>query len=484
MKDPTAAPQVFMIASVGLAILGGISEAASGQEAVSEAPLKSTWTIPSNEGIKKLLADRLQRTGAGVVVGVIEPAGKRVVTYGSSGAKDGRPLDGDTVFQLGSVTKVFTALLLADMVQRGEVKLDDPASKYLPTGVRMPQRGRPITLLDLATHRSGLPSMPTNFDLEAQPNPIEAYSLDDLYEFLGSYTPDSEPGEKGAYSNVGVALLGRLLAQRAGMDYEALLKVRVLGPLGMHSSSITLSEDQGSRLAPGHDRYQRPVDTWEMKTLQGSGSLRSTANDMLLFLSASLGYLDTPLKAALEYQRTTRSPMNADRALAWGVGAVGTEEYFGHEGGKAGYRAAVILSPKLRTGVVVLMNARTDDRPSGLAMHLLFGEPLPDIPVLPPARQIVTLNPELLNKYAGQYRLESGKLVTILNRGNHLFIDVGRSGMIDAYPFSESEFFFNTEPGGVNFEVDGSGQAVELRLFSDDLLQGDFKAASRIKVPQ
>lgn len=339
MKGLIGASLLAMAVAIGgmSPVIGSTS--AVGQEAAPVDSLEHTWTIPSNEGIRKLLADRMQHNGVGVVIGVIEPAGQRVVAYGKSGASNGRPLDGDTVFQIGSVTKAFTALLLADMVRRGEVKLDDPASNYLPPGARMPQRGRPITLLDLATHRSGLPSMPTNFALQGQPNPIEAYTADDLHRFLSSYTPDLEPGAKGLYSNLGVALLGRLLARRAGMEYEALLKERVLNPLSMKSSSITLTTDQTARLAPGHDRYLRPVDTWEMRTLQGSGSLRSTANDMLLFLAANLGYRDTPLNTSMEYQRTVRSPMNPGRALAWSVIKVGNEEFFGHEGGKAGYRS-------------------------------------------------------------------------------------------------------------------------------------------------
>jgi len=148
--------------------------------AFSQAALtEDTWVIPSNEAIEKLLAERMEHNGVGTVIGVIEPAGKRVVVYGRSDAANKRPLDGDTVFQIGSNSKAFVGLLLADMVRRGEVAFDDPAQKYLPAGVKMPQRGRPITLLDLATQRSGLPSMPNNFRLEADPNPIEAYSVDD-----------------------------------------------------------------------------------------------------------------------------------------------------------------------------------------------------------------------------------------------------------------------------------------------------------------
>src|SRR5688572_24477142 len=222
---------IGLVAGVlALILVGAMPQAAQAPPARSQ----TLWTIPSNDTIRKLLAERMAHNGVGVVVGIIEPAGRRVVVYGKSAASNDRPLDGDTVFQIGSVTKVFTGLLLADMVQRGEVKVDDPASKYLPSGVRMPERGRPITLIDLSKHWSGLPSMPTNFSLDARPNPYEAYSVEELYQFLSSYELPREPG-KQEYSNLGVALLGRLLARHAGMEYEELLKQRALAPLGLSS---------------------------------------------------------------------------------------------------------------------------------------------------------------------------------------------------------------------------------------------------------
>ena len=152
------------------------------------------WSIPSSDAIRQLLAERMQHNGVGTVVGVIEPSGRRVIVHGRGGAANGRALDGDTVFQIGSLTKTFTGLLLADMVQRGEVALDDPAQKYLPEGLTMPQPGRSITLLDLSTHRSGLPSTPNNFRLDADPNPIEANMVRrSSMPFSSSYVPPAAP---------------------------------------------------------------------------------------------------------------------------------------------------------------------------------------------------------------------------------------------------------------------------------------------------
>ena len=157
---------------IAIILVACVAMLARAQSSLSDrADRADPWTVASDTTVRQLLAERVGPNGVGAVVGVIEPAGTRILTYGRSGAADSRPLDGNTVFQIGSLTKVFTGLLLADMVVRGEVGLEDPVARYLPDGVRMPQRGRPITLLDLSKHWSALPSMPTNFALDGQPEP-------------------------------------------------------------------------------------------------------------------------------------------------------------------------------------------------------------------------------------------------------------------------------------------------------------------------
>ena len=431
---------------------------ASATPAVTEpqaAPEARTWTIPSDDGIRRLLA---ARTKVGIVVGVIEPPGRRVVVHGRSGAPDNRPLDGDTVFQIGSVTKVFTGLLLADMVQRGVVAVDDPASKYLPPGVRMPERGRPITLIDLSKHWSALPSMPTNFPLRGDPNPYEAYSAARLFEFLSSFTPPREPGTQ-AYSNLGVALLGRLLARRAGMEYEALLRERVLTPLGLTSTSITPNADQRRRLAPGHDRYLEPVETWELRAMPASGSLRSTANDLLAFLAFNLGMRESPLHAAMLYQRR---PL---RALGWGASRLGGEPVYGHEGGKEGYRSAVVFNPRTKTGVVVLTNASTDDGPMALARHLLFGgSPLAPARAAPSRPRVVSLDVKALDAFEGRYRHKPDEGMTVVRRDGHLLVNPDGGGVATFFPSSDREFFANTDDEQIVFERDAEGRTTGLML--------------------
>lgn len=435
-----------------------------------DATEEKAWAIPSNEAIRALLEQRMQNSSMGIVVGIIEPAGRRVVTYGRMSASDDRPLAGDTVFQVGSVTKVFTGLLLADMVQRGEVGIDDPASKYLPAGVTMPQRGRPITLIDLSKHRSGLPSMPTNFPLQADPNPYAAYTPELLYGFLSSYTPSREPG-KQQYSNLGVALLGRLLARRAGVEYEALLHERILKPLNLKDTSIALSADQARRLAPGHDRFLEPVETWEMRAMPASGSLRSTANDLLEFLAYNIGQKNSALAAAMLYQRTPK------RVLGWDQTTLGGESVYVKDGGKEGYRAGVAFNPRTQTGVVVLANSRAGDRPIYLAIHLLYsGKPLPPASPAPSRPKIVPLPAIALDAHAGEYRTESNRIYRLVRKHDHLLLDISGDGVLKLFPSSAREFFSKKEDLRVVFETDANNVTTGFTLHED----GNRQHAARI----
>jgi serine-type D-Ala-D-Ala carboxypeptidase/endopeptidase len=463
----------------GLMLTGALSPVRA-QDAHSTAATPA-WSVPTNEDIRKLLAERMRHNGVGAVVGVIEPSGQRIVVSGRSGAANGRALDGETVFQIGSLSKVFVGLLLADMVRRGEVALDDPAQKYLPSGVTMPQRGRPITLLDLSTHRSGLPSMPDNFRLEAEPNPVEAYTVDDLWQFLSHYQLTCEPGERYEYSNLAVSLLGRLLALRAGKDYERLLKERVLEPLGMHSTAIVPTVAMKARLAPGHDRYLQPVYVWEMKTLQASGSLRSTASDMLRFIGAYMSEPQARLADATALQLRMRSPQDERMSLGWFVQKIGEREVYTHEGGKTGYRSAAAFDPQTRTGVVVLENARTDDRPSALALHLLTGRALPSAPEAPAPKPVVRLPPDILQRYAGRYRAKDG-IVRVLQKRDHLLVSYGTGDEgLEFLAAGEREFFYSPGNDDITFDLDDKGVVTGMRIYGDGKAAGRFDLAGRIE---
>ena len=200
--------------------------------------------LPTDEEIRRLLADQIdiQRKSVGMVIGLITPEGRRVVSHGvTSRGENERPVDADTAFAIASVTKVFTSLLLADMVQRGEVALGDPVAACLPAGVRVPERkGRQITLVDLATHTSGLPPQPP--DLSGLDDPAApTYSLTQLYASLSAYRLTRDIGSEWEYGNLDMTLLGHALARRAGTDYESLVRERVARPLGLSRTSIVES---------------------------------------------------------------------------------------------------------------------------------------------------------------------------------------------------------------------------------------------------
>ena len=332
---------------------------------------------PSGAEIRKILADRIDiaKQSVGIVVGMVSPKGRTLVTYGHLAKDDQRPLNGDTVFEIGSMTKVFTSLVLMDMVEKGEVSLDDPVAKFLPSNVHVPERnGRKITLRDLSTQSSGLPRMPNNFHPKDLGNPYADYTVNQLYEFVSGYMLTREPGEKYEYSNLAVGLLGNALARRAGMDYEAMVAARILKPLGMKDTAIALSPDMKARLATGHNAILSPVPNWDIPALAGAGALRSTANDMLTFLAANLNLIKTPLAPAMAAEISARKPTgmpNIEIAYAWHIFTANGKTIYWHNGGTGGYRTFMGYDPEAHLGVVALSNTSTPAGVDDIGHHLL-----------------------------------------------------------------------------------------------------------------
>jgi CubicO group peptidase (beta-lactamase class C family) len=258
----------------------------------------------------------------GLVVGLLARDECLWLAYGEMDRGSSRPPDAGTVFEIGSITKVFTAALLAEMAGRGEVRLDQPVAELLPPGVRIPSyRGRAITLAHLAEHTAALPRLPGNLWATAtdKKNPYRDYQVAHLHDYLSGAAIGFPPGTGVAYSNLGAGLLGHVLALRAGRLFEDLLAERVLRPLGLADTGITLSADQAARLAPGHTGKGEPTPNWDIPSLAGAGALRSTLAEMLTFLRANLDPPGTPAGAALR-------ACHAPRPVAWwrrvGVGAL------------------------------------------------------------------------------------------------------------------------------------------------------------------
>jgi D-alanyl-D-alanine-carboxypeptidase/D-alanyl-D-alanine-endopeptidase len=424
-------------------------------------------TVISDADIRAILADRIdvQHQGVGIVVGVIDPNGRRVVAYGKT-AKDGKPVDAGTVFEIGSVTKVFTSLLLADMVQRGEVALTDPVSKYLPPNVKMPERGgKKITLIDLATHTSGLPRLPSNFNPKDPANPYADYTVAQLYEFLATVQLTRDIGSTYEYSNLGGGLLGHALARRAGTDYETLVRTRILEPLAMTNTAITLSKSMKDRLAIGHDAALQPAANWDLPTLAGAGALRSTTNDLLTFLAANIGISKSPLASSMASMLATRRPTGIpglDIALGWHISTINGHEIVWHNGGTGGYRTWIGFDPKSRTGVVVLSNTSTTAGVDDIGAHLLD----PTVPLLQAAKQRkeVKVDPAILDRYPGRYALAPTFVITVTREGDHLYAQATAQPRFEIFAKDDHNFFYKVVDAQITFVVDATGRATSLVL--------------------
>jgi serine-type D-Ala-D-Ala carboxypeptidase/endopeptidase len=410
--------------------------------------------------IRRILQERVdnERRGVGLVVGLITPEGRRVISHGSLAQSDPRRLDGDTIFEIGSVGKVFTALLLADMVQRGEAALNDPVADYVPPGVAVPQRGeRQITLLDLATHTSGLPRMPTNFVPRDPANPYADYSVEQLYGFLSNYQLTRDIGSDYAYSNVGYGLLGQLLARRVGTDYESLVKARISGPLSLTATAMTLPAPLLAKRATGHNETLQPVPNWDDTTLAGAGSLSSSVNDLLVFLSAELAGPTSRLGRDMSAMLATRRPtgtLGLEIALGWHVtteeGRPTEREFVWHNGGTGGFSSFIGFCPQTRAGIVVLANSEigVDD----IAFHLMDRRRPLEKPIT------VTAGSNAIDAYVGRYQLPSKSIATVSRQGSRLFIEAVGQARIELSA-SDRRNVFTGADAQIRFDVDAQGRA-------------------------
>jgi serine-type D-Ala-D-Ala carboxypeptidase/endopeptidase len=322
----------------------------------------------------------------GVAVGIVDGEKKYAVCAGQRFA-GGPPLDERTLFEIGSVTKTFTGLLLADAVVRGEVTLEEPVAELLGPDVVVPKfEDRPIRLVDLATQSSGLPRLPTNITFVNPLNPYAHYQAEDLTKFLAEYKLRRAPGTKYEYSNLGMGLLGFALSKQAGKSYEELVKERICGPLGMSDTTITLSKDQEPRLASGISTLGLPAMSWDFPALPGCGAIRSTLHDMLIYLQTNITPESTPFAKAIALTHEPRltirevdakSPNKLEIGLAWHITTENGNQIIWHNGMTGGYAAFVALVPAKKWGVVVLGNTATseiDNLGNGLLKDLLVGK--------------------------------------------------------------------------------------------------------------
>jgi serine-type D-Ala-D-Ala carboxypeptidase/endopeptidase len=351
------------------------------------------------------LADRLARRHVGAVIGTldlarghtvppaergrgfqgVEPLATEIVGRGRVRLPDGSQPGPDTLFEIGSITKTFTALALAVLAGSGTVSLRTPLGDLLPTGIAVPNRdGTTITLEHLARHTSGLPRSPIPFLSELRmglrgQNPYdfdEAATLDSLSRVSLKHIPGHG---HGGYSNLGGGLLGIALRRAAGRDsYFDLISATVLQPLQLTDTVVHPGAEQAQRLAQGYGLRRRPVEGWYLEGLAGAGALRSTAADMLRYLGAQLEPDRTPLAEAI---RLTHQLWEPQRRMTIGLGWIRTKlsgggEVWWHNGGTGGFRSFAGFSPELGRAAVVLVNdVRSPDRAGLQALSVLRRQP-------------------------------------------------------------------------------------------------------------
>ncbi|MFJ9945305.1 serine hydrolase domain-containing protein [Streptomyces erythrochromogenes] len=323
-------------------------------------------------------AERLAEKHVGVVVAAMAEDAVEIRGAGSIGADDSRTPGPDTLFEIGSVTKPFTALALACLVATGRAGLDEPLADLLPAGTAVPSRdGRQISLQHLATHTSGLPRLPRGMLLPAllhpsKPDPYADCTADALLSGLARTRLRAVPGKRLRYSNLGAGLLGLALARRAGTDYESLITREICAPLGMTDTVVRVDGARSRRSAQGHARRGRPVAPWHLADLAGAGALRSTAADLVAFVRAQWDGGPGELAEAIRLTRAVehrRSPF-AWVHLGWSAHRLhprqGAHLQIWHNGGTGGFSSFVGFDPEKRLGVIALANTggRPVDRPA------------------------------------------------------------------------------------------------------------------------
>ena len=429
------------------------------------------WRAPSEADLRQILKGEIgARQAVGVVVGVVGPQGRMIVSEGAADASRPGPIGAETPLYVESTAKTLTGLLLADMVRRGEVMLDDPVDLYLPKGERMPERnGRKITLEDLATHTSGLPRGENGVAFEA----LDHYPAERMRRYLAGYPLTRDPGGAYEYSDIGAALLGDALTRRAGSSFEQLIHDRVIAPLGL-SETLTragpalmahMPVEYDSSLQPHGRGGPRFDDPWIP-----SFGLYSTVDDLLKLLETQLGYRPDPLAAASASARAIRRPIapGAEQSLAWEVRRLGPPgtEVFGGGGSSRTMTVYLAFRPDTRTGVVVYTNARTTLDPVDLGLYVLTGRPAPPppAPIEAGSRTAIRVPATTLAGYVGRYRLTPQMVLNITAQGERLFGAVNSNPLTELYGSSPIHFFARTANAEVDFQPGPDGRATGLTL--------------------
>jgi CubicO group peptidase (beta-lactamase class C family) len=401
----------------------------------------------------------------GFVVCILKDKEMQILPYGETARGSGVAPNGDTVYEIGSISKVFTGILLADAVLRGRMKLGDTLQQRLPPYAKAPVAGGvPISLEHLATHTSGLPRLPDNLSPADPANPYAEYDSTRMYAFLAGHKLRRPPGQF-EYSNFGMGVLGHVVALDAGMTYEQLMIERIAAPLGMGDTRMVLDERLRRRLAAPYDWELQAAKNWDIPTLAGAGALRSTCKDLLRFMQANLAHGEQPLNRALRLAQEPRHAIGNGRAigLGWLIGRDGVTRW--HNGMTGGYHAWVAVVPGRDVGVALLANTASMRFTSLGEQITRVALGLEVTPIH--ARKAIEVAPATLASYAGSYLLRPGFVLTVTVEDGKLMVHATNQAKYQVFAESSTRFFYKVVDAQISFLPDSNGTVGKLILHQD-----------------
>ncbi|HZL47084.1 MAG TPA: serine hydrolase, partial [Opitutaceae bacterium] len=401
----------------------------------------------------------------GVAVAWVDEKGAQFFQTGRFATADDRPVTPDTQFEIGSITKVFTALLLAESERAGKASRDDPVTKYLqvPASPEALARLNQITLFTLVTHTSGLPRLPPNLFPADPRDPYADYTSGKLLAALAMSAASVKTPAPYAYSNYGAGVLGQAFAAAWGQSYADALRQHVLDPVGMKQTSLALTGAVApANMAPGHDEKGAPVPNWTFDAIAPAGALRSSAREMALFLQACLGLRETPLTTSLV------ATMQPQRPLVGLVGSIGLAWHLTaddppiiwHNGGTGGYRSFVGFDPRGKRGVVMLVNS--SQSADGLGFGLLRGDKKTDAVPAPATTGATTA--ANLEDYVGRYPLAPTFVMSVTTDQGRLFLQATGQARLPVCASAKDEFFYKAVDAQISFQRDATGRVSGLVL--------------------
>jgi len=394
----------------------------------------------------------------GVIVGLIDGGKVTIQSFGEVEKGSGRKPDADTIYEIGSITKTMTATILADMALKGELNLDDPVQKFLPDSISLAAKdGRLITLEDIATHYSGLPRVPPDLEPVNPLIPFAGYNLSMMWRDVDNFKPTRTAGETQEYSNFAYGVLGQILVQQSGLNYRELIGKVITSPLAMESTDTVLTPKLAKRAAIGYWADGKPTPYTNTGSLVAAGGIRSSLNDMLIYIRAQMGLLETDLQQAIK-----ETHKNRYESIGLGWFSILEGRGFSHNGGTNGFRSFAGFLKDGSKGVVVLSNSFVDVDEIGIRL-LNMDAALPEI------NREMPLTTEELAQYQGEYTLSDDETIAIsLDDGKLVATQSGGYPSIQLFHKGNGEFFWKGMDGEVSFEWDGDRAVAmldsELRL--------------------